>query len=207
MTEYTEYSRSRDIAVKRAKRMGIDYHFPTVAELKQNPVGKQKAFDYLQDFLTNGPSLKKKREDEKPHYTHAEIKERKREYNRNYRRRRVAKSLEKPEHPGRYQAMLKGLQTLGIDIPPSKLPDFFAYMDARFAQGSSRDKKYVFDLFVDDFLKILKNGYSVEQILNDFEKFEADQALLAERAGDMSGKSYEKSAALWDAFFEAKKID
>ena len=86
-----------------------------------------------------------------------------------------------------------------MDIPPSKLPAFFAYMDYRFAQGGGA-KKYVFDIFVDDFQKMLEKGYNPNQILGDFQKFEADQAALDDRAGNMSGMNYEKAIDLWDKF-------
>ena len=95
------------------------------------------------------------------------------------------------------------IKKLGVDIPPSKLPAFFAYMDYRFAQGKA-SKKYVFDIFVDDFQKMLKKGYSSNQILTDFRNFEADQAMLADRAEGMQGTSYERAISLWDEFIERK---
>ena len=62
----------------------------------------------------------------------------------------------------------------------------------------------MFDIFVDDFQKMLKKGYSANQILTDFRNFEADQAMLADRVAGMHGTSYEKAISLWDEFIERK---
>ena len=86
-----------------------------------------------------------------------------------------------------------------MDIPPSKLPAFFAYMDYRFAQGNV-SKKYVFDIFVEDYQKMLEKGYKPDQILGDFQRFEADQAALAGRAAEMVGVTAEAAISLWDKF-------
>jgi len=51
---------------------------------------------------------------------------------------------------------------------------------------------------------MLKKGYSPNQILTDFRSFEADQAMLADRAGGMQGTSYERAISLWDEFIERK---
>ena len=208
MTDYKEYTRLRDIAQKRIKRgqaagLGIDVHIPTVKELRQRGEGASEIeMIRLQQFIKTGFSLERRRAASRPKLTEEERRQRKREYSREYRRRKVAKEYERPEYPNKYQGYLKGLKTLGVDIPPSKLPAFFAYMDARFAQGSAKDKKYVFDIFVEDFQKILKSGYNPNQILGDFQKFEANQAELASRAGQMLGTSYAESISRWDAYID-----
>lgn len=210
MTDYKEYTRLRDIAQKRIKRgqaagLGIDVHIPTVKELRQRGEGASEIeMMRLQQFINTGFSLERRRAASRPKMTEEERRQRKREYSREYRRRKVAKEYERPEYPNKYQGYLKGLKTLGVDVPPSKLPAFFAYMDARFAQGSAKDKKYVFDIFVEDFQKILKSGYNPNQILGDFQKFEANQAELASRAGQMLGTSYAESISRWDAYLESK---
>ena len=209
MTDYKEYTRLRDIAQKRIKRgqaagLSIDVHIPTVKELRQRGEGAGEIeLLRLQQFIKTGFSLERRRAASRPKLTEEERKQRKREYSREYRRRKVAKEYERPEYPNKYQGYLKGLKTLGVDIPPSKLPAFFAYMDARFAQGSAKDKKYVFDIFVEDFQKILKSGYNPNQILGDFQKFEAQQAELASRAGQMLGTSYAESISRWDSYIDS----
>lgn len=203
--DYKEYTRMRDIAQKRIKRaqaagVPLNVHVPTVKELKQRgEYARDIAYMQLEQFLSTGFSLERRREAERPNLTAEEKRERRREQSRDYRRRKVAKQYERPAYPKKYQGYLKGLKTIGVDIPPSKLPAFFAYMDYRFAQGGAA-KKYVFDIFVDDYQKMLQKGYNPNQILSDFSKFEADQAALSSRAGDMSGMSYEKAIGLWDKF-------
>ena len=198
--DFKEYTRMRDIAQKRVHRMGLDVHIPTVKELR-NDTGETvvKAFRDLSTFLESGPSLSRRRAADRPTYTPEQKAERRREYQRDYRRRKVAKEHERAAFPKKYQSYVKGVKKLGVDIPPSKLPAFFAYMDYRFAQGNV-SKKYVFDIFVDDYQKMLEKGYRPDQILGDFQKFEADQAALADRAAGMTGMSAEAAISLWDKF-------
>lgn len=203
--DYKEYTKQRDIAQKRIKRMQkagvqIDVHIPTVKELRAGSVDfREHMGKVLQEFVATGVSLSRKREKERVSYSPEQIRERKRQQARDYRRRKVAKEYERPAYPKKYQGYLKGLKTLGVDVPPSKLPAFFAYMDYRFAQGNV-SKKYVFDIFVDDYTKMLQKGYKPDQILSDFQKFEADQAALSDRAENMIGISAEKAISLWDKF-------
>ena len=202
--DYKEYTRLRDIAQKRIKRaqaagVPLNVHVPTVKELKQQGEYAQHiAYMQLEEFVSSGFSLERRRESERPNFTAEEKRKRRREYSRDYRRRRVAKEF--GLQGKRYEAYLKGLKTLGVDIPPSKLASFFKYMDYRFGQGGRGEKKYVFDIFVEDYIELLQKGYNPNQILSDFRQFEADQLELERRAGDMSGMSYEKAIGLWDAF-------
>ena len=198
--DFKEYTRMRDIAHKRVARMGLDVHIPTVKELR-NDTGETvvKAFENLRNFLEAGPSLSRRREAQRPQYSAEEKLERRREYQRDYRRRKVAKEHERKDFPKTYQSYVKGVKRLGVDIPPSKLPELFNYMDYRFAQGKV-DKKYLFDIFLDDYQKMLEKGYKPAQIIGDFEQFAADQAALAGRAADMEGMSAEAALELWDKF-------
>ena len=199
MADYREYSRKRDIAVKRLKRMGIDAHVPTVKELKSGAFDVESSFRQLSTFLESGPSLKKKREAEHRHLTQEERNERRREYQRQYRRQKVAEKYERPSFPHKYRGYVKGLKKLGVNITPSQLPSFFAYMDYRFAQGNA-SRKYVFDIFVDDYQALLQKGYKPDQILADYERFQADQVALAERASGMNGYSITQAIESWDRF-------
>ena len=229
MIDYKEYTRLRDIAQKRIKRgqeagYGIDVHIPTVKELRQRgEYAGEIELLRLQQFIKTGFSLERRRAASRPRLTEEERKERRREQSRQYRRRKVAREEAREEYPTKYLEYLKGIETLNrkireqykdnpakmkrnlIDIKPKDLPAFFAYMDYRFSQGSSRDKKYVFDIFLDDFQEILKKGYNPEQTLSDFKKFEADQLVLAERAGNMEGMNYERAAGLWEEYIGTLK--
>lgn len=196
MIDLKEYTRLRDIAQKRIKRsqekgLNLDLRIPTIRELRiEGEKALELAFKDLRNYIESGITLNRQRKlSENPAAKKS----------REYRRKRVAKQYERQEHPDAYQRYVKGLDKLGVDIPPSALPAFFAYMDYRFAQGKD-EKKYVFDIFVDDFKKMLTKGYNPNQILLDFQKFEADQAEIADRAGAMMGTSYEQSIDLWDKF-------
>ena len=204
MIDFKEYTRQRDIAVKRIKRLeakGIKtgISIPTVKEIKSGKYSAGESMQLVSNYLEQGYSLGKARESRRVHYTREEAAARKREYARDYRRRRVAKSYERPEYPGKYQSYLKGLKTMKVDIAPSKLPAFFAYMDYRFAQGDT-SKKYVFDIFVDEFQTMLEKGYKPNQILSDFQKFEADQAAIRSREENMEGITVEQAIELWSKF-------
>ena len=205
MIDFKEYTKLRDIAQKRVHRaqeagVPLNIHIPTVKELRAgSDTVAEVTLMQLQQFLKTGYSLSRERERKRPEYTPEERRERKRQQQRDYRRNRVAREMERPDHPNKYRSYLKGLKTLGVDIPPSKLPAFFQYMDYRFAQGNN-SKKYVFDIFVDDYQKMLQKGYNPNQILFDFQRFEADQAAIADRAGAMHGTSYEKAIGLWVEF-------
>ena len=206
MSQFSEYTRLRDIVVKRLKRRGVtDFHVPTVKEIKLS--GNANAIDIelahqtgqLQSFIYKTDLIREEKKSRIPKLTPEQKRAKRREYEKQYRRNKVAKQYERPEFPNKYQGYLKGLRTMGVDIPPSKLPEFFKYMDYRFAQGNAA-KKYVFDIFVDDYQQMLQKGYKPDQILSDFQQFEADQAGLRSRAAGMEGITVEQAISLWDKF-------
>lgn len=206
MIDYKEYTKLRDIAQKRIKRaqaagVSIDIRIPTVKELRHRgeDVGNIE-LSRLEQFVRTGYSLARRAAESRPVYTAEERRARKNQQNRDYRRRKVAREYEREEYPTKYQEYLKGLKKLGVDIPPSKLPAFFAYMDFRFAQGKKKDKKYLFDIFTDDYLEMLEKGYKPSEIVRDFEKFAADQGILELKADTMSGMNYDKAIGLWNTF-------
>lgn len=201
--DYKEYSRQRDIAVKRIKRLEasgvkLDVHIPTVKEVRGEAEFEQsRLFSALSGFLETGISLTRRREQRKS--IERNRAEERRQYQRDYRRRKVAEKYERPNVPNKYRGYLKGLKKLGVDLKPSQLPGFFKYMDYRFAQGNA-SRKYVFDIFVDDYQALLQKGYKPDQILRDYEKFEADQIALGERAGGMNGYTVEQAISSWDKY-------
>ena len=204
MIDYKEYSRQRDIAVKRVKRLqqsGIkmDIHIPTVKELRAKPETAEQMAHALGAYLEHGASLS--RYAERKRKSVEDRAEAKRQYNRDYRRRKAARAYEEsqPGKAGKYTGYLKGLKTLGVDLKPSQLPGFFKYMDYRFAQGNA-SRKYVFDIFTEDYKTLLQKGYKPDQILADYEKFSADQAALSGRAAAMNGVSVSDAIASWDRF-------
>lgn len=202
--DYKEYSRQRDIAVKRIKRLEasgvkLDVYIPTVKEVRSKEDYEQsRLFSALSGFLESGLSLSRRRE-ERTKASKEWRAEQRRQYQRGYRRQKVAEKYERPNVPNKYRGYLKGLKKLGVDLKPSQLPGFFKYMDYRFAQGNA-SRKYVFDIFVDDYQELLQKGYKPDQILADYEKFEADQIALGERAGGMNGYTVEQAISSWDKY-------
>lgn len=197
MPDFKEYTRQRDIAVKRLKRMGLDAHVPTVKELRSGKYDITSAFSSLSFFLESGPSLSKKRAEQR--LSPEEKRIRRNEYQRQHRREKVAERYERPTIPHKYRGYVKGLKTLGVNLRPSELPAFFQYIDYRFAQGNA-SKKYVFDIFVDDYTALLQKGYKPDQIIADYERFQGDQLALAGRADTMSGYTITEAISSWDRF-------
>lgn len=202
MIDYKEYSRQRDIAVKRLKRMGVKAHVPTVKELRQSPETAEGAFSNLTTFLSEGPSLSKKRESGRKHYTLEEMRERKREYNREYRKRKKAREFAESRgyssSRGLY-GVVKGARTLGLNLHPSEVKGFLAYMEYRFAQGVG-SLKYAFARFEEDYEELRSKGYNPNKIIADFEQFSANQAELTSRADGMVGIDSDTAHALWTRF-------
>ena len=206
MIDFKEYSRRRDIAQKRIKRLQqagvtLEVEFPKVKEIRSSTDSSYAELMYnaLTDFLSSDMSLDRRREkarEEAP----PEVK-RKRAKEREYRRKKIAKEYDSGRKSKTYQGYLKGLKKLGVDIPPAKLPYFFEYMDYRFAQGNT-SKKYVFDIFVDDYQTMLKKGYSPSKIVEDFDLFLSNQMELEGRKKKMTGYSIsaKKAISLWDKY-------
>lgn len=143
---FKEYTRIRDIVVKRNKRAAAAglmpvIHFPTVAEIKAGYVGAGQAQRFLKSYYSGGSQVKTIRQTglipeirsfpvmpkPKP-LTKAEQKEKRREQQRDYRRRkRVREHALTPEKGKKYESYLKALETvqrtwkrrnfdLGIDL-------------------------------------------------------------------------------------------
>lgn len=207
--DFKEYSRLRDIAVKRLKRLeekgnsSYTYEFSTVKEVRgMNEQEQSRRFSALSGFLESGPSLSKRRERSKAS-KEQRAKDRK-EYQRDYRRRKVAQKYERPGQPKKYQSYLKGLKTMGMDLKPSQLPSFFAYMDYRFSQGNFA-KQYVFDQFATNYLELLAEGYKPGQILADYQQFESDQLAISAKADEMKGRPPEEVLAGWRKFIDNRR--
>lgn len=212
MSQFSEYTRLRDIVVKRLKRRGVtDFHVPTVKEIKlsgnANAINIELAHQtgQLQSFIYKTDIIREEKKARTPKLSPEQKRARRREYEKQYRRTKVAKQYERPEFPNKYQGYLKGLRTMGVDIPPSKLPEFFKYMDYRFAQGNAA-KKYVFDIFVDDYQRMLQQGYKPDQILADFQTFEADQIALKSRSDGMEGLTLKEAINMWDSYVNLKRM-
>ncbi len=208
MIDYKEYTKLRDIAQKRIKRgqaagVAIDIHIPTVKELRQRGAeAGEIEFIRLTQFLESGFSLERRREPERPRMTEEQRRERKRQQSRRYRRQKVAREYAREDYPTKYLEYLKGLQTMHMDIPPSQLPGFFAYMDYRFSQGSKGEKKYVFDNFVDDFVKMLQKVYNPTHIFSSFLPFSSSPSLLSSLSFPLPFLPSSPSPPLFSSFID-----
>ena len=128
---FKDYTRLRDIVVKRNKRavnagLMAPVHFPTVAEIKAGYVDPAAALKAVKDYYSSGSQVKTIRqtglvpvavsfpEMPKPKPVSDEVKkERRRQQQREYRRRRkVRESAITPEKAKRYDSYLKALQTV-----------------------------------------------------------------------------------------------
>lgn len=213
-SKYSEYSRLRSIARKRAERLvesGLSQqlHFPTVKELKAQGISGTAAAKAIGSFL-NAPSTVRqvKKATEKPvfvpTYTGAVVttksrekaerqKEQSRQRSRRYRER--VRSLSKQQ-----KSYIKAARTLGLRITPANAKAFAEYMDFRFAQGSD-SVHYRVARYVEDYMSIMaKKGYSPDEILNDFNTFLQDRESMMQRADKMNGISPEDVDMLFEDF-------
>ena len=202
MSDYKEYTRLRDIAVKRLKRLGVEAHVPTVKEIKSGKYDIETSFTNLTNFLETGRSRSKIRAESRLSISPEERRERRNERQRLYRRFKKAEEFkfsESGSETGNYRAILKGANTLGFNMPPSEVPAFLAYMDYRFSQGTGAFA-YAFSTFIDEYQELKRRGYSPAQMIGDYEQFVADQGAIQSRYNGMSGMSEEDVKTSWEHF-------
>ena len=128
---FKEYTRIRDIVVKRNKRAAQAglmplVHFPTVAEIKAGYVDAGQAQRFLKSYYSGGSQVKTIRATglvpetrsfpvmpkPKP-LTKAEQTARRKEQQRDYRRRkRIRQTAPSPEKQKKYESYLKALETV-----------------------------------------------------------------------------------------------
>ena len=154
-SNYSEYSRLRSIARKRAQRLAekclsSDLYFPTVKELKSRGISGKAATKSVQSFLKAPSTVREaKKAAERPVFIptssgavvtteskekEARRKAQSRERSRRYRER--VRSLSKQE-----KSYMKAARTLGLRITPANAKAFSEYMDFRFAQGSDSSNR------------------------------------------------------------------
>ena len=201
-SKYGSYTQLRDIAVKRAGRLSAAglapaVHIPTVKELKLAGVAPATAIKNLEAYLaapTKVSEARKLTTEERPVFvqtsrgvevtTSAEEKRLKqrvqaRERSRRYRER--IRNLTEQD-----QIYRKAAATLGVYIAPADAKAFTEYMDYRFAQGGDK-VTYKMNIYLKNFVKLMKTGYKPEEIIKDFQQYMADRAALENRADSMTG--------------------
>ena len=129
--DFKEYTRMRDIAVKRSKRLAAAglapaIHIPTVREIRSGVTSGPEALRQLDIYLSSGSTVTAVRQTgivpefrkfvelpPKPKLSEAEKKERKREQGRLYRqRKRVREVALTKEKRKKYEGYLKALETV-----------------------------------------------------------------------------------------------
>ena len=201
-SKYGSYTQLRDIAVKRAGRLSAAglapaVHIPTVKELKLAGVAPATAIKNLEAYLaapTKVSEARKLTTEERPVFvqtsrgvevtTSAEEKRLKqrvqaRERSRRYRER--IRNLTEQD-----QTYRKAAATLGVYIAPADAKAFTEYMDYRFAQGGDK-VTYKMNIYLKNFVKLMKTGYKPDEIIKDFQQYMADRAALEDRADSMTG--------------------
>ena len=229
---FADYTKIRDIVVKRNKRavaagLAMPIHFPTVKEIRKGIVDPAEAIRAVKEYYAAGSQVKAIRQTglvpefksfptmpDQPKLTIPEQKERKRQQQRDYRRRRkVRDTALSPEQANKYEGYLKALNTvlngwkrsgvnLGMNLrslTPSQAQAFVEYMDYRFSQGDFT-QRYVIDEFIQDFSRLLQKGHNAKSITKDFEKFLEDRNQLSNRYQSMEGLTRDEFQASWYEF-------
>ena len=218
-SNFSEYSRLRSIARKRAERLsevGLSslITFPTVKELKAQGVNAAQAVRAIESYLSAPTKTREYRridEAQRPVFVPTstgvivtskdrEKLERRREQNRQSSRRyrERVRSLSKQE-----KSYIKAARTLGLHITPANAKAFAEYMDFRFAQGGD-SVHYKVARYVEDYMSVMeKKGYSPNEILNDFNQFLSDRANLMQNAENMKGLTPGMIDDLFDDFINS----
>ena len=243
---YGEYTKLRDILVKRNKRavkagLAQPIHFPTVREIKAGVVSKYEAYHALKDYYSSGSQVKAIRQTglvpafknypvlpPKQKETPEESKQRKRDTQKRYRRRKAVREMGiNPEQQKKFESYLKALENVKktwtdsikrLANNPKAQQTVNLYKDLVHALNemtpsqakafveymdyrfSQGDftQRYVVDDFVQDFSKALSKGYKVKDITSDFEQFLAKRSNMKEYYDNILGVDGSEVMALWD---------
>lgn len=218
VSNYSEYSRLRDIAHKRVGRLheaGLapDLHIPTVKELRSAGISAKEAVQSIQKFLnanTKVSQVRKLAPEARPAFvqtskapivtTKDQLKReqalfKQRERNRRYRERvREIKQLDEKN-------LLKGAATLGLHLKgTAQKKAWIEYAKYRFAQGKD-SLPYAMVTYKEDFQALVaKKGFNADQIIGDFHTFLTNRAELEIRADNMVGIGPERFEQLFSEY-------
>ena len=227
--DFSEYTRLRDIAQKRQKRLAAaglaePIKIPTVRDIKSGYVDPGQAMRQLQNYLSGGSTVKAARQTglvpefrqfpsapPKKKRTPEEQKELKRLRDRQYRQRKriIETTGDTEKQKGRINLLKavatlgrKGFALFGVDVnkmTPAEAADFVEYMEYRFSQGDFTNK-YVIDRFVKEYDALKKKGYDTQTLKKDFDKFLEDRGQLRTRSDNMEGLTTDELNDLWSEF-------
>ena len=232
-TDFKEYTRLRDIVVKRNKRAvqaGLmqPVHFPTVKEIKSGFVDLKAAVSAVKNYYSSGSQVKAIRatgltppvinfpvmpEPEK--LTEEVRKERRRRQQRDYRRRvKIEQQKElNSEQKDYYKRYIKAVQTMqergfnfAFDInslSPTESLALAEYIEFRFSQGDFT-MTYVIDEFVSQWTKVKdRYGKNIKGFKSDFDLFLLNREKLSEHEKEMNGVSGSDVAELLEMYIGA----
>ena len=183
----SEYTRLRDIAQKRQKRLtaagyAAPIHIPTIREIKAGTVSPGLAMQELKNYLSGGstvtaarqtglvPEFTKFPELPKPkRLSEAEKVQRKKEQQHRYRQRKRIRENLSPEKQNRYNAYLKALDTIskawkvkgrniGIDLQSMSPAEAQAFVEYLDYRFSQGD---------------FSQHYVIDEFIQDFSKMKA----------------------------------
>lgn len=189
MSKYSEYSKLRSKARKRAERLasaGLSQlvTFPTVKELKASGIPVEQAVKNVQSFLdapTKTREYRKIDEAQRPVFTQKgnqvvitpkdkEKRERRKQQNREasrrYRERKKAMTSDEVR-------LLESARSLGINIPPRYAKEFSEYMKYRY-DAVKESEYYLHEKYAREFQQAMKAGHKPSDIIKDFEEYLSD---------------------------------
>lgn len=198
-SKYSEYSRLRSIARKRAERLseaGLSrlITFPTVKELKAQGIKPEQAVRHVESFLkapTQTRQYRRMDEQQRPVFiqegTQVVVAERAREKaERRKAQNRESARRYREKVKGIYSsfnkhevALLKAAKTLGLHVTPALAKTYVEYMEYRFSYGSSK-LKYRISTYKEEFEELLvkRSKYGMGDLMKDFNVFMSDRRAL-----------------------------
>ena len=216
----SEYSTLRSIARKRLERLesagyAPKIHIPTVKEIKASGASIEKATASLKEFLSSGQTVKQARIDQALNGGF-EFKFNKHDFQKQPRKPMTERQKEKRRQRERINRMMagawgkgeemlrlaRGLRTMGMSVPASQLPAFADYVEMRFSQGTNIGKYYKYKQYAEDFVTLLKKGYTPDKMMKDFNQYRADQAFLRSEAKNFKGMSYADSQDMFSDWMD-----
>lgn len=205
-SKYASYTRLRDIASKRIKRLeesglSVGFTFPTVKQIKTQNINLNEATARLQLFIespTKVREYKKLPEIERVQVEKYVKKEREREQHRqrNRRYRERERNLTKRE-----SADLKASRKLGYSVGPSQAAIFSEYLAYRFKYGNE-NLRYAILNYTEDYKAITKKKkyMTFDEMQKDFEQYVLDRKSMQLDYENMEGISGKQFESMWQEY-------
>lgn len=216
-SKYSEYSRLRSVARKRAERLaeaGLSklVTFPTVKELKAAGIKPEQALKQVESFLkapTQTRQYRRLDEQQRPVIfqegsqviiteKEREKRERRRAQNRESARRYRKRKKELTSDEKR---LLESAKTLGIKVTPRMAKVFQEYMKYRYDMVKESEF-YLHEIYVESFVAAVKAGHSPEDIVSDFEEYLRDRREWIKAGRNIKGMNGDAFNKLFSKFIK-----